>query len=56
MVTHVLVTSRLYYCNALYIGLPLKTIRKMQLVQDEAACMLVSSTQSGHCFDDYTDC
>ncbi|KAF7235683.1 putative RNA-directed DNA polymerase from transposon BS [Varanus komodoensis] len=44
-VTHVLVTSRLDFCNALYVGLPLKTVRILQLVQNRAARLL---TGMGH--------
>ncbi|KAF7243828.1 Alanine--glyoxylate aminotransferase 2, mitochondrial [Varanus komodoensis] len=32
-VTHALVTSRLDFCNVLYVGLPLKTVRILQMVQ-----------------------
>lgn len=32
-VTHTLVTSRLDFYNMVYMGLPLKTIQKLQLVQ-----------------------
>ncbi|KAF7242143.1 putative RNA-directed DNA polymerase from transposon BS [Varanus komodoensis] len=34
MVTHALVTSQLDYCNALYVGLPLKSVCILQLVQN----------------------
>ncbi|KAF7254753.1 Formin-2, partial [Varanus komodoensis] len=45
-VTHTLITSRLDFCNALYVGLPLKTVRILQLVQNRAARLL---TGTGHC-------
>ena len=36
-VAQAMVTSRLDFCNALYIGLPLCLVRKLQLVQNIAA-------------------
>ena len=34
---HALVISRLDYCNALYVGLSLRLMRKLQMVQNTAA-------------------
>ncbi|KAF7236359.1 hypothetical protein EYD10_16898 [Varanus komodoensis] len=42
-VTHALVTSRLDLCNTLYVGLPLKTVRILQLVQNRAARLLTGT-------------
>ncbi|KAF7248327.1 putative uncharacterized transposon-derived protein F52C9.6 [Varanus komodoensis] len=44
-VTHALVTSRLDFCNALYVGLPLKTVQILQLVQNRAARLLTGTGQ-----------
>ncbi|XP_070591708.1 vomeronasal type-2 receptor 26-like [Erythrolamprus reginae] len=35
-VTHALITSRFNYCNTLYIGLPLKSVGKLQITQNAA--------------------
>ncbi|KAF7239784.1 Solute carrier family 2, facilitated glucose transporter member 11 [Varanus komodoensis] len=42
-VTHALVTSQLDFCNALYVGLPLKTVRILQMVQNRAARLLTGT-------------
>ncbi|KAM3835771.1 uncharacterized protein M6D78_010277 [Vipera latastei] len=47
-VTHVLVTSRLDYCNALYMGLPLRTTRRLQLVQNAAAQVVMGVSRYSH--------
>ncbi|XP_058030112.1 uncharacterized protein LOC131193674 [Ahaetulla prasina] len=47
-VTHALVTSRLDYCNALYMGLPLKSTRRLQLVQNAAARGIEGVSRSSH--------
>ncbi|KAF7250970.1 Interleukin-1 receptor accessory protein-like 1, partial [Varanus komodoensis] len=47
-VTHVLVTSRLDFCNTLYVGLPLKTVRILQLVQNRAARLLTGTGRYVH--------
>ncbi|KAF7250783.1 Cullin-5 [Varanus komodoensis] len=47
-VTHALVTFRLDFCNALYVGLPLKTVRILQLVQNRAARLLTGTGRYVH--------
>ncbi|KAF7244152.1 putative uncharacterized transposon-derived protein F52C9.6 [Varanus komodoensis] len=47
-VTHTLVTSHLDFCNALYVGLPLKTVRTLQLVQNRAARLLTGTGHYAH--------
>ncbi|KAF7235720.1 hypothetical protein EYD10_17474 [Varanus komodoensis] len=43
-----LVTSRLDFCNTLYVGLPLKMVRTLQLVQNRAARLLTGTGRYGH--------
>ena len=45
---HALVISRLDYCNALYVGLPLKLMRKLQVVQNAAARLLTGVRKYQH--------
>ncbi|KAF7234923.1 hypothetical protein EYD10_18203, partial [Varanus komodoensis] len=47
-VTHTLVTSRLDFFNALYMGLPLKTVWILQLVQNRAARLLTGTGRYVH--------
>ncbi|KAF7243737.1 hypothetical protein EYD10_10062 [Varanus komodoensis] len=47
-VTHALVTSCLDFSNALYVGLPLKTVRILQLVQNRAARLLMGAGRYVH--------
>ncbi|KAF7243052.1 putative RNA-directed DNA polymerase from transposon BS [Varanus komodoensis] len=46
--THALVTPRLDFCNALYVGLPLKTVRILQFVQNRAARLLMGTGHYVH--------
>ncbi|KAF7238201.1 putative RNA-directed DNA polymerase from transposon BS [Varanus komodoensis] len=47
-VTHALVTSHLDFCNVLYVGLPLKTVQTLQLVQNRAARLLTGTGRYAH--------
>ena len=56
-VTHTLVTSWLDYCKALYVGLPMESVRKLQQVQN-AARLLTGAGYRDHitCYSSSTGC
>uniref|UniRef100_H3B8T4 Reverse transcriptase domain-containing protein n=1 Tax=Latimeria chalumnae TaxID=7897 RepID=H3B8T4_LATCH len=45
---HAFVSSRIDYCNALYAGLPLKLIRRLQLIQNSAARVVKNVSRFDH--------
>ncbi|XP_041848233.1 uncharacterized protein LOC121644403 [Melanotaenia boesemani] len=47
-VIHALVSTRLDYCNALYAGLGLKLLSRLQLVQNSAARLLTGTKKHEH--------
>lgn len=46
--TQALVTSKLDYCNIMYVGLPLKTVRRLQLTQNNAARVVGRVSRYNH--------
>lgn len=48
MVSHALVLSQLDYCNKFYMGLPLKNIQKLQLVQNAVAHTILGVPRAAH--------
>lgn len=45
---HVFISSSVNYCNALMSGLPKKTVRKLQLIQNAAADVLTRTKTTKH--------
>ena len=48
IVIHAFITSRLDYCNSLYLGLPQSSLRRLQLVQNAAARLLTGTRRHEH--------
>lgn len=48
MVIHAFVTTRLDYCNALYVGVSMSSIARLQLVQNAAARLLTGTRKFSH--------
>ena len=50
MLVHAIVVSRIDYCNALYIGFPLRVMQKLQMVQNMVARLLTGVKRCHHIF------
>ncbi len=46
---HAFIFSRLDYCNGIFTGLPKKSIRQLQLIQNTPALVLTKTKKSGSC-------
>lgn len=42
------ITSRLDYCNSLYLGLPMSTVNRLHMVQNAAARLLTGTKKCQH--------
>ncbi len=47
-IIHAFITSRLDYCNSLFLGLPKSSLNRLQLVQNEAARLLTGTRKREH--------
>ncbi len=47
-VIHAFITSRLDYCNSLYLGLPKSLLARLQMVQNAAARLLTGAKKHDH--------
>jgi len=45
---HAFVISSIDYCNALFVGLPGKSIKRLQCIQNSAACVLTNTPSLQH--------
>ncbi len=45
---HAFITSRLDYCNLLYLGLPKSSLNRLQLVQNAAARLITGTRKREH--------
>lgn len=45
MISHALFTSQLDFCNVLYMGLPLKSFQKLQLIQNDVIWAVLGTPQ-----------
>ncbi len=48
IVIHAFITSRLDYCNSLYVGLPQSSLSRLQMVQNTAARLLTGTKKRDH--------